>query len=200
MTARDHIIESNLLLVLKEAMRKRNRILGKSLDESDLVQAGNEGLFRAVAKFDPDLGFTFSTYAVNWIREHMERMILNQGATVRVPMNRIKAGEAQPQEISSDTGTVCLDYFASEGDAALELVAESDLRGLLRHVLSSLKDLERLVIEHRFGLSGHEPKSLEGTARVVGRTREAVRQIQIKALRKMRELAEDLELRHSLGN
>lgn len=200
MVARDRIIESNLLLVMSQAMRCRHRLPGKSLDVNDLVQAGNEGLFRAVEKFDPDLGYAFSTYAIRWIRERMDRAIRSQGSSVRLPTNRSKAGEPAPQVISSDAGAGFLDSLASDEGDALDLVAESDLRGMLGHVVSKLKARERLVIEHRFGLNGHEPKSLAGTARIVGRCAESVRLIQNVALRKLRELAEELELETHLAN
>lgn len=82
-TARAKMINKNLLLVVKLARMYLNR----GLDLDDLIQEGNLGLIRAVDKFDPERGFKFSTYAVNWIKSFIERGIMNSSSNVRLPVH-----------------------------------------------------------------------------------------------------------------
>lgn len=240
--AKEKMINHNLKLVVSIAKKYHGK--GKSLDFMDLIQAGNIGLIKAVAKYDPNLGYKFSTYATWWIRQSITRSIADEGRNIRMPVHAIEMynyikkafsmlehstgnkpsykevadymNENKMYNSSSRSGVTEEDvhryYSLFEGtntisletpigeeedtllgdfipDDSIDIERGTELFSLkenIKSILNTLPDRESDILIKRFGLDGGAPMTLEGVARGYGVTRERIRQIEAKALRKFK--------------
>jgi RNA polymerase nonessential primary-like sigma factor len=133
--ARNKIIESNLRLVIKIARKYLNR----GLEMSDLIEEGNLGLMHAAEKYNPELGFRFSTYATWWIRQTIERAIMNQGRTIRLPVYLLKELNSCWQAMHELSKTLDHDPTIEEIAAKLKKPIEE-----IRQLLDLSKDVSSL--------------------------------------------------------
>jgi RNA polymerase primary sigma factor len=267
--AQKALIRANLRLVVSVA----KRYIGRGIAFLDLVQEGNLGLLRAVEKFDPILGFKFSTYATWWIRQAISRAIADQARTIRIPVHMVEtinrltraqrhlvqqlereptseelavemellepadtaellklraAQEPLPpaldlkvqraververilrlaQEpmsletpVGSEESSILGDFIEDENVVTpLDAASRELLRDQIRNALLYLNERERQVLELRFGLLDGRDHTLEEVGQRLGVTRERVRQIEAKALRKLRHPRSSRSLRDYLG-
>lgn len=266
--ASEFLVESNLRLVVNIASKYK----GRGLPFADLIQEGNLGLIHAAKKFDPALGFKFSTYAYWWIRQAMMRSIDEMARSIRLPVHIIEKikkirrlslsleqklgknpsslelaleSEFLPKEtareirscIENNTpidpvlyrrwiraarnieklqlyGAEILSFdipIGNEGESTLaEFIIESDekkpeaillhesLREELLLTLDKLMPRERTVLVLRFGLVDGHTRTLKEVAKLFNITRERARQIQERALRKLRHPSINKNLRDFL--
>ncbi|MGY6217331.1 sigma-70 family RNA polymerase sigma factor [Methylolobus aquaticus] len=120
------MVECNLRLVIKLARRYMNR----GLDFLDLIEEGNLGLMHAVTKFEPERGFRFSTYAAWWIRQEIEKGLMNQSRTIRLPIHVVK-------ELNT--------YLRAYRELAIKLPRDPEPKDVAAHVGASVKAVEQLL-------------------------------------------------------
>jgi len=204
MEARERMIKSNLRLVRWVASKYINR----GLPIFDLIQEGNIGLIKAVEHFKPNRGIRFSTYATLWVKRSIERALANHSRTIRLPvhissdLNRFAwVAKSLLQELAREPMD---EEIAERMKVTVEYVRR--LRGIVKRTypiersqqvsswLELLTDIERTVITLRFGLNDEDTLTLESIGKRFGVTRERIRQIEVKAIEKLRKITKKNEV------
>lgn len=237
--AKSQLVSANLRLVVSVA----KRFVGRGVALGDLYQEGNMGLLRAVAKYDPDRGFRFSTYATWWIRQSVARAVCDQARTIRLPVHmtdlffrltrvasrmRHQLGrEPSAVEVAEESGMplarvesvmqmpgdpISLEMPMGENEGKLSDTLEerdpvsitaNSMRNLLRQqVMTLLEDLaerDREVILLRYGLDDGIFCTLDEIAERMNLTRERVRQIELRCLKRLKDPENAASLREVLN-
>src|SRR5918995_1319176 len=227
--ARKRLIEMNLKLVVSIAKKSR----GHGLPFEDLIQEGNIGLMRAVEKFDHDRGFRFATYATWWIRQTIQRAVVDKGRTIRIPAhisekmrkmartynelsaelarapsdeavaerlgwsveNIRKVKDTMPDATTSLNQPLTSDRGSSELGEIIEDERSSDTPGTvmsemeiseLGEAIDRLPERYRRVLVRRYGLDNKDPATLAELGDELGLSHERVRQLQLQAVRRLK--------------
>ncbi|MBL0690526.1 MAG: sigma-70 family RNA polymerase sigma factor [Alphaproteobacteria bacterium] len=226
--AKKEMIQANLRLVMRQAKYSQTFLL----PFLDLLQEGNTGLIRAVDKFDYKRGYKFSTYALWWIKQAINRSITEQGSTIRIPVHmndtiakinkkereylsthgklptieqlsneifmskekiikakkiskkitRLDAPIGNSDDGSDTQGMMIADPYSI---SPLEAAVQKNRREVLSNVLSTLVPREERVLRMRFGLGVQADSTLEEVGKTFNVTRERIRQIEAKAMKRL---------------
>lgn len=228
--SRKRMIEANLRLVISIA----KRYIHKGLPLHDLIEEGNIGLIKAVERFKPSKGCKFSTYATFWIKQAIERAIINQADVVRIPIhvtadvskltratreltaalnrkpdimeisektglsgryikklnNIVKKSCSLEAALYDDPDQSLLDQIEDETAAQpVDLINQSMRRAKITDWLKLLDSKESAIIRRRFGLDEKESQTLDLIGKAMGVSRERIRQLENKALGKLKKIA-----------
>lgn len=210
------LVESNLRLVVQIARRYGQK---NSLTLSDLIEEGNLGLMHAAEKFDPDLGYRFSTYATIWIREYIERAIMNQSRMIRLPIPVIKKLRATLNSSSdseqtkneaqnhlnerilslnnakdADDKTNLGDVIADQGAISIEDQYEcKEFENIVHKWVNDLPSPQREIVELFYGINPLGPLNNMQIGTIFGFSAQRASNIRLTAMDELRQMASQLD-------
>ena len=208
----EELLEGNLRFVITVAKQYQNQ----GLDLPDLIAEGNLGLMKAIKNFDWNKDLRFISYAVWWVKQSIIQSLNDNARTIRLPVNVVQDLHKAKKEVEQ-TGKKLDDKFAGlpsiinldmnineDGDTLIDLIENHDavapdagfntkdiLKDKLLSLLNVLDDREKSIIGDYFGLTG-TPRTLEDIGSDFNLTKERVRQIKEKALRRLRNESSEL--------
>ena len=206
----DELVVGNLRFVISVAKMYQNQ----GMDLLDLISEGNIGLIKAIERFDITSGFKFISYAVHWVKQSILASLNEYARTIRVPSNVLQ--EAQKiRKFDENSDSYLIEYnenvlvgipstvdlfqeINEDGDTLIEVISNpnsddpmdslnnlDEIKKRVKYMLSVLDDREKVIIEGYFGLCGLE-RNLDDLGEEFGCTKERIRQLKDKALKKLR--------------
>jgi len=184
--AQNEILTSNLRFVFNVASRYK----GNGASMSDLISEGNLGLIKAIQKFDPNKNVKFISYAVWWIRNAMQEFIKKRQTCLNIEKDEEELN--RPVMVTSfhfdeeDERVVKKEVVMSNEEEEEKREIQKKQGIIINKILSILSDRERYIVEDYYGIDGKKEKNLEEIGKVLGITKERVRQIKQVSLNKLR--------------
>lgn len=186
---RDRIFTSNLLLVVAIAKKYKNT---GEYSTDDIIQEGNTGLMQAIYRFEWRKGFQFSTYATHWIRHAITRALMNNAATIRIPVHVLESTEKRAnaprvtesidQPVQTAEGDLKrTEILADDFQHPLGMMINRELAEELHEYLDEMDEMHRFILEKRFGFKG-DPMTLKEIGDHFGLSRERIRQLEAEAI------------------
>lgn len=178
--ARDKLVSSNLRFVANVAKKYQ----GNGLSYSDLIAEGNIGLLKAIERFDGERGFKAISYSVWWIKQTIMEAINKRGLIQSEELPTEHERQPDEEDIFSDNAykSVSNDIAFDEGTVA----KEEEMNKVVNNLMSCLNEREKIIVTKYYGLNGCKPETLENIGKTLNLTKERIRQINEKALKKLR--------------
>jgi RNA polymerase primary sigma factor len=206
--AKEKLIRANLRFVVNVAKKYQNQ----GLPISDLISEGNIGLMNAIERYDVNRGYHFISYAVWWIRQAILKAICEKSRMIRIPLNRaneLVQIEKARKTLQSEQGTdpeikdssmvgdfiENTDYMSPD-----DIIIEKSLREDINNILQTLSEKESEILQYRFGLNGRRPMSLKEIGDKYMLTKERIRQIEKKALKRLQHPIRSQYLKSYISN